>query len=190
MENENSYNKEECRKYLSTNLAIFSPDEMKLILELIETVKFKRQVNISNSFIDKNICIIGKGVVRHYSNMEKIGEQTLRFTFIGELLHHYGDPGEQLQTISECVIYTISYETLKQISDCRNKLKKCINISTLKKLSFEINLLRVTPEERYKFLLKKGRDIFLNVPAKFIASYWGITPQALCRIRKRHLSIE
>lgn len=190
MGNEDSYNKEECRKYLSNNLAIFSADEMEILLELTETTKFKRQASISKSFVDKNICIIGKGVVRHYSNMERTGEQTLRFTFTGELLHHYGDTGEQLQTISECIIYTISNEALKQISDCHNKLKKCIDRSTLKKLSFEINMLRTTPEERYKFLLKKGRDIFLNVPAKFIASYLGITPQALCRIRKRHLSSE
>ena len=38
-------------------------------------------------------------------------------------------------------------------------------------------------EERYKMLLKESSDIIKRVPLKYIASYLGITPVSLSRIR-------
>lgn len=42
-----------------------------------------------------------------------------------------------------------------------------------------------TPEERYLSLLKKSPEIIQKIPQKYIATYLGITPQSLSRIRKR-----
>ena len=41
-----------------------------------------------------------------------------------------------------------------------------------------------TAEERYKILLNKFPNIYNRVAQKYIASYLGITPQSLSRIRK------
>ncbi len=41
-------------------------------------------------------------------------------------------------------------------------------------------------EERYRDLLQSSPDILKRVPLKFIASYLGITPVSLSRIRARH----
>lgn len=54
-------------------------------------------------------------------------------------------------------------------------------------LELEVALLRMTPEKRYTKLCKQYQNLFLTVPLKYIASFLGITPQALCRIRKRLL---
>ena len=40
-----------------------------------------------------------------------------------------------------------------------------------------------TAEERYKSLIKESPDVLKRVPLKFIASYLGITPVSLSRIR-------
>ncbi|HRD39268.1 MAG TPA: Crp/Fnr family transcriptional regulator, partial [Bacteroidia bacterium] len=40
-----------------------------------------------------------------------------------------------------------------------------------------------TAEERYKALLKEAPDVIKRVPLKYIASYLGITPVSLSRIR-------
>ncbi len=42
-----------------------------------------------------------------------------------------------------------------------------------------------TPEQRYLFLLKSRPDIFQRVPQYQIASYLGVKPESLSRIRKR-----
>jgi CRP-like cAMP-binding protein len=47
------------------------------------------------------------------------------------------------------------------------------------------DLLYYAPESRYLNLLKENPSIFQIIPQKYIASYLGITPQSLSRIRKR-----
>ncbi len=47
----------------------------------------------------------------------------------------------------------------------------------------QINLLTKTSIERYNELVSKQPNIILRTPQKYIASYLGITPQSLSRIR-------
>lgn len=47
-----------------------------------------------------------------------------------------------------------------------------------------IQLLSYTAEERYLEFIKTYPDLFSRVPLKMIASYLGITPEGLSRIRK------
>lgn len=178
----------EFKIYLNNNLSGFSLDDLEKLLNLMEITRFHKQSQVPNEFVKRNLCIIKNGTVRHYIDTERLEDQTLRFTFSGELLHYYGDEGEQLQAISDCSVYYISINSLTTILDSPIKIKESIDKSTLNKLSFEVYLLRISPEERYKLILRKEREIFLNAQAKYIASYLGITPQALSRIRKRLLS--
>lgn len=46
-------------------------------------------------------------------------------------------------------------------------------------------LLLKSPEERYLSLIEKRPNVIQNIPQYMIASYLGITPEALSRIRKR-----
>lgn len=48
----------------------------------------------------------------------------------------------------------------------------------------QIDLLTKTAQERYEALLEKFPDIIMRTKQKHIASYLGITPQSLSRIRK------
>ncbi|MCF8294584.1 MAG: Crp/Fnr family transcriptional regulator [Bacteroidales bacterium] len=56
--------------------------------------------------------------------------------------------------------------------------------SFIDKQQQQIELLTKTAEERYKILLNKFPAIYSRVAQKHIASYLGITPQSLSRIRK------
>ncbi len=55
----------------------------------------------------------------------------------------------------------------------------------LRKSARERSFLIETAEERYLNLIKMEPNIFLKISLKYIASYIGVTPQALSRIRKR-----
>jgi CRP-like cAMP-binding protein len=46
-------------------------------------------------------------------------------------------------------------------------------------------LLFKTPEELYLQLIKEKPHFIERIPLKYIASYLGVTPEALSRIRKR-----
>jgi hypothetical protein len=49
----------------------------------------------------------------------------------------------------------------------------------------EISFLTKSAEERYYSLFKNQPQLIKEIPLKYIASYIGITPQALSRIRAR-----
>ncbi len=49
------------------------------------------------------------------------------------------------------------------------------------------SLLTLTPEERYFQLMEERPDILNQVPQHYIASYIGVQPESLSRIKRRHL---
>ncbi len=48
----------------------------------------------------------------------------------------------------------------------------------------QIALLNMTAEERYQSLMDEKPELILRTPSKHIASYLGITPESISRIRK------
>lgn len=53
----------------------------------------------------------------------------------------------------------------------------------IQKQTQQLDLLSKTAEERYREILKKYPDVVLRTPSKYLASYLGITPESLSRIR-------
>ena len=52
------------------------------------------------------------------------------------------------------------------------------------------SLLTRTPEQRYLDLMEQRPDLLQRVPQYLLASYLGVTPESLSRIRKRIVSKE
>ncbi len=55
----------------------------------------------------------------------------------------------------------------------------------IRKQSEQINLLTLSPLERYQKLIEERPQIIQRTPLKYIASYLGIAPESISRIRKR-----
>lgn len=92
-----------------------------------------------------------------------------------------------IQALSDTKVYTISY------SDYNNLLKKATDWNILgkfiadtlfmKKCKREKSLLKDSAEERYKLLLETYPEIEQLVAQYHIASYIGIKPESLSRIK-------
>jgi CRP-like cAMP-binding protein len=91
----------------------------------------------------------------------------------------------------------VALETSKMLrmgeADYRNLTKKSVGsvirlisaeTSFVEKQQQQIELLTKTAAERYRTLLKRFPNISNRIAQKHIASYLGITPQSLSRIRK------
>jgi len=52
----------------------------------------------------------------------------------------------------------------------------------------QIEILNNTAEERYQLMIAQNPEIIQRTSAKHIASYLGITPESLSRIRKSQQS--
>ena len=94
-----------------------------------------------------------------------------------------------VEAITAVTVYRISWKDLQIAYDNTPKGEKIGRISSegvlLSKLAREYSLLIDTPQERYEKLVKMNPDWIQKVPLKYIASYIGVTPQALSRIRRR-----
>jgi CRP-like cAMP-binding protein len=71
---------------------------------------------------------------------------------------------------------------LKEIIDQQNQLR------LIEKINIRNTYLGEDAENQYKLFIMQNPDIALRVPLKDIASYLGITPQSLSRIRKHLVS--
>ena len=94
-----------------------------------------------------------------------------------------------VQALEDCELLLLSRESFFQVSKEIPKFKKFHDdkvqrnhYTALKRLSIAKS---ATPEEKYIDLMKKQPQLFQRIPLHYIASYLGIEPESLSRIRKR-----
>ena len=94
-----------------------------------------------------------------------------------------------IQALEDCIVSTMSQENWITLSNTNlywqqfsKKMTEKAYLSAKKRVE---DLLYYSPENRYLKLLKENPMIFQKISQRHIASYLGITPQSLSRIRKR-----
>ncbi len=89
----------------------------------------------------------------------------------------------------ETMLATINYDELNKLLAKSNKLEQARILMLQQNLGESItksdNYILYNPEQRYLHLLETNPSLPQRVPLKYIASYLGITPVSLSRIRKR-----
>lgn len=140
------------------------------------------------------IAFIEKGSFRFYFT-QKGSEIVTAFFFTGDFLSNYRSFITQLpsthhiQSLSESTIWTIKREQQMILYNKYPKFERLgriiaenLYLSVAKRLD---SFLYETPEERYRELLLRGSRLLQDVPQYMLASYLGISPESLSRIRKR-----
>lgn len=95
---------------------------------------------------------------------------------------------EYLQCITDCEILRISREDAERTAKT-SYTQKDYTIRLFQQIQEEYreridDLANLTAEQRYLKFLKSSPNIIRNVPLKYIASYLGIKPESLSRIRR------
>lgn len=92
-----------------------------------------------------------------------------------------------IELLDESVVLSISalaleklFDRYPQIERVFRKAGEAAHVETINRIE---SLQFHTAEERYEALVKQKPDVILRVPQKYIASYLGITPVSLSRIR-------
>ena len=94
-----------------------------------------------------------------------------------------------LVALENSVVYTISKDDVEKLFEASHQLERFGRLSMqdafIKTFSRVDRLNNLTNEERYLRLLEKRPGLFQRVPQYLIASYLGLTPVGLSKIRKR-----
>jgi len=92
-----------------------------------------------------------------------------------------------IEAITPCKLYRLSYEDMQYIyenTDAGEKVgRKMIEMAYVQREMKEIKLNTVSAECFYLDLMKDNPELFKSIPQKYLASYLGIAPESLSRIR-------
>jgi CRP-like cAMP-binding protein len=93
------------------------------------------------------------------------------------------------QALEDIIIWSVNYNDLTALYSKSSKgifIGKAISDAMfIRKQSEQINLLALSPTERYLKLIKERPEIFQRTSLKIICSYLGVTAESLSRIRKK-----
>ncbi|MFC4872573.1 Crp/Fnr family transcriptional regulator [Negadavirga shengliensis] len=154
----------------------------------------KKATILQQGKTERHLSYVETGIVRLY--MPKAGEDlTFGFSFSGSFVSAYDSfltqthcPYE-IQALTDTVLWQIDYKDLQEVyahTKIGNEIgRKNAENQFLVKSKRELSLLDKTAEERYLDLFAQRPELIRKIPLKYIASYIGVTPQALSRIRRR-----
>jgi len=144
--------------------------------------------------ISKKAFYIEQGCIRLWFNNNG-KDVTFQFFFEGQAVSSVesfrkGQPSLfTVESIEPCTIHIISKKNFQAILDSTPSIKNEIEEHTFQRLVFYQKLflsrIKDNPQKRYQELIKDHPTILQRVPQHYIASYLGITPVSLSRIRNR-----
>jgi CRP-like cAMP-binding protein len=172
-----------------------STAEEDIVISLFKEKTYnKGDFFLADGQICKQVGYVTKGLLRYYINHD--GEdKTYDFAQENSFVCNYESfiprtpSTKNIQALEDCEILQISYDDLqlfyKSISQAERFGRLVIEqvfIQTLQDLS---SFYTDTPELRYDKILTKHPDLLQRMSQYHIASYVGVKPQSLSRIRKR-----
>lgn len=175
----------------------FIPNEEWAAFQAIATRKvikknshFARQGELSDSIA---FCV--KGLLRLYYTTPTGDEFNKSFCCSGDFAASYralltsSASYFSIEALTDSELIVISYEHFQRLytrHSCWERIGRLlIEQLYMKKEQREYELLMLSAEERYRLFLEKHSSNKKHIPQYHIASYLGITPVALSRIRRK-----
>lgn len=144
--------------------------------------------------VSNNIFFIKKGCIRMWFNKDG-RDITLQFFFEGQVVasidSFMSDQPSMftVESIEPSEVISISKDSFMQLHQTYPELKEGFQEILFQRFrnyaQLFLSRIKDTPKERYEDLLKNHPEIIKRVPQHYIASYLGITPISLSRIRNR-----
>jgi CRP-like cAMP-binding protein len=157
-------------------------------------IKAKSRV-INEGIIASNFYFIKSGLLRTYQ-LQDGKEINTNFACDGQIISIFASfitqtpSSEYLESIEDSVVYSLSFDSLIELSKDSLKFEKLRRIIAEENYlcTYNRNLLMQNKTAKVKyldFLDKFAEKIVHRVPQHQIASYLGIAPESLSRIRKK-----
>ncbi len=172
-----------------------SSDEKNLISKLFYTKEVKRnEYFLQEGQVCRQVGFITQGLMRYFIN-DQGEEKTYAFGHENCFVSNYESfvsqkpSAKNIQALENIRLLTISYHDLQQFYQLVKEgerfgriVMEGVFIEGLQEIS---SLYTDTAEQRYENFLQQYPFVVQRIPQYHIASYVGVKPQSLSRIRKR-----
>ncbi|MBS7526045.1 Crp/Fnr family transcriptional regulator [Fusibacter paucivorans] len=176
-------------------------DEIVRFTDQIKVVKVAKNdhfINVGDR-TDK-VAFIAEGLFRIYYLSDTGKENCLVFREGGRFLSAYNSLLDNtvsrysFQALEDSVLLYISledYAILLEGDECWQRVvSKYFQMLFIEKEEREVAFLSADAQQRYRLFIRKYPNLSGRISQYHIASYLGITPEALSRIRKKHIDID
>ena len=164
-----------------------------LILPFLTIRKFdKRELLTRAGEVENYLNFIGKGLIRKYylKGKEEINTQ---ISLEGHIIHsqesfHSRMPSEYfVEAIESSIVVSITYKDLETFFDLSKKMEHLgrlvITHTMVLKDRWQMQLVKMTPRERFIHFITNNPELVQRVPQKYLASYLNIKPETFSRFK-------
>ena len=156
----------------------------------------KNEFFVKEGEVCLNFCYLQNGILQHsidVLNEEKTTYLALRNSVTTSLNSFlFEKPSRKnIKAIADCKLWVVDLKKFKDLIE-NNKAFHQFYYNIIEKQiclidDYRIDLLTLTPEERYKKLLTTEPKLLQEVPLHYLASFLGISSRHMSRIRKNIL---
>lgn len=182
--------------YYFNNWTDLTEEDNTLILSAFEPLNIRKKKDLLVSGqVCKYLYFINKGCLRSFyidsRGAEHIYQIRMENNWISDLESFFSqNPSKyNIEALEDSSLLRISNERMEQLLMEIPRLERYFRILFQKAYINSLNRLNATmwetAQDRYNEMLKEHPEIFQRVPLVYIASYLGITPESLSRIRKQ-----
>jgi CRP-like cAMP-binding protein len=181
------------KDYLRKKITI-TDEQFELISSGIKIKTFeKNTIILSPGDISQKTYFVTEGLMRCYSVDSKGKANVIQFApeqwWLSERNSFFNEPSDFfIDTIEPTTALIITKNFFNDAAihvPCLHDLNNTMLNNSIRFMQKRINmLLSATAEERYLDFIKLYPNLTLRVPQWMIASYLGITPESLSRVRK------
>lgn len=180
--------------YIGTLTDIEDPMALAEILQTFVKKPFrKNEFLVREGAVCTQFCFIESGILQHAITVDGVEKTTylaLRHSVTTSLFSflHQRPSRKDVKAIVDCVLWTIDLPSFQKLSSS-NKLFRSFYYQLLERQiclidDYRIDLLTMTPEERYAKLLANEPNLLQQVPLRYLSSFLGISDRHMSRIRR------
>ena len=181
-------------KHIKSRISL-TQEEVDLISKHFIPVETNAQTSLLEAGkTERYIYFLSSGIVRGYQNVngkiiiEHLVDEQNFFTSIDSFMNETPSP-DYFETITNCKFLKISKPDLDLLRNYSSKWTAIIETITNEHLSCKMERVRdfqiLSAKERYLKFINQTPNLALNVSVENIASFLGMEPQSLSRIRKQ-----